>query len=143
MGISKTVSGDKSLQVSKIGTPLYLSPEILKKQPFSYKIDIWALGCLMYYLACLEPAFLIDKNRSPRLNHVNFSRRQKLEDLILNSSPKVIPDCYSSNLKIIITRLLDKNPSNRPSSEELNAIMKNEARAANSQFIDICNGFTT
>ena len=97
----------------------------------------------MYYLACLEPAFQIDKNRTPRLNHVNFSRRQKLEDLILNSSPKVIPDCYSSNLKIIITRLLDKNPSNRPSSEELNAIMKNEARAANNSIIDYCNGLTS
>jgi len=68
MGISRTVSGEQGLHVSKIGTPLYLSPEVLRKQPFDYKIDIWALGCLMHYLACLEPAFSgLGAQRSPRI----------------------------------------------------------------------------
>lgn len=57
LGISRAVSGAQGLQVSKIGTPLYLSPEVLRKLPFDYKIDIWALGCLMHYLASLEPPF--------------------------------------------------------------------------------------
>ena len=48
--------------VSKFGTPLTLSPEVLRKQPFDFKIDIWALGCLMHYLACLEPAFYVSYN---------------------------------------------------------------------------------
>ena len=57
LGISRAVAGAQGLQVSKIGTPLYLSPEVLRKLPFDYKIDIWALGCLMHYLASLEPPF--------------------------------------------------------------------------------------
>ena len=32
------------------GTPLYSSPELLKKKGYSYKVDIWALGVLCYEL---------------------------------------------------------------------------------------------
>ena len=131
MGISRAVQGGQ-LQVSKIGTPIYISPEVLRKQPFDYKIDIWALGCLMHYMACLEPAFSIQiAEQSPR-NHHNLSGKQKLEDLILNASPKMIPDSYSNNLRILISRLLDKNPQNRPSSEELLNIITTEHRASSS-----------
>lgn len=55
-----------------------------------------------------------------------------LEGLILNSSPKMIPDEYTGNLRIIIARLLDKNPMNRPSAEELCHIFGNEMRAVRS-----------
>ena len=48
--------------------------------------------------------------------------------MILNSSPKMIPDIYSSNLRILIGRLLDKDASNRPSSEELHKIILCEMR---------------
>jgi len=55
MGISISVanSDTKSVTVSKVGTPLYTSPEVLKRQPFDFKVDIWALGCLLYYMTCL------------------------------------------------------------------------------------------
>ena len=118
--------------VSKIGTPIYTSPEVLRKQPFDYKIDIWALGCLLHYLCCLEPAFSTQiAEKSPR-NHLNLTKRQKLEDLILNSSPKIIPERYSVNLKILINRLLDKNPINRPNSDELCDLLNDEHRSSSS-----------
>jgi NIMA (never in mitosis gene a)-related kinase len=76
LGISRAVQGDQqNLHVSKIGTPLYLSPEVLRKQPFDYKIDIWAFGCVLYFLACLEPAFsALGAEKSPR-NHGNITKR--------------------------------------------------------------------
>jgi NIMA (never in mitosis gene a)-related kinase len=49
------------LHISKIGTPLYASPEIIKKQPYDYKIDTWALGCLLHYLAALEHPFYVPR----------------------------------------------------------------------------------
>ena len=33
------------------------SPEILQNQPYTEKADIWALGCMMYELIMLKPAF--------------------------------------------------------------------------------------
>ena len=41
------------LQGTRVGTPLYLSPELIKQQPYDFKIDIWAFGCVIYYLASL------------------------------------------------------------------------------------------
>jgi hypothetical protein len=46
--------------------------------------------------------------------------------MILNSSPKMIPDVYSSNLSITISQLLDKNPQGRPSSEDLRTYFEKE-----------------
>ena len=35
----------------RLGTPLYMAPEIWKSQNYDTKVDIWALGILVYFLA--------------------------------------------------------------------------------------------
>ena len=40
-----------------VGTPYYLSPEIIKNQPYSFSSDIWSLGVLLYELCALKPPF--------------------------------------------------------------------------------------
>ena len=42
---------------SRVGTPLYLAPELIKRQPYDFKADAWALGVLMYNLATLRGPF--------------------------------------------------------------------------------------
>jgi len=42
---------------SLVGTILYWCPEIIKNEPYSDKADVWALGCLLYQMATLEPPF--------------------------------------------------------------------------------------
>jgi serine/threonine protein kinase len=47
-----TMSGDTKL-TSFCGTPCYMCPEILKKQPYiGYHADVWAAGILLYRLVC-------------------------------------------------------------------------------------------
>lgn len=43
-----------------VGTPYYLSPEIIESKPYSFKTDIWSLGVILYELCSLKPPFNAD-----------------------------------------------------------------------------------
>ena len=40
-----------------IGTPYYMSPEVCQNQPYNYKSDVWALGCILYEMCALQQAW--------------------------------------------------------------------------------------
>eukprot|EP00123_Amoebidium_parasiticum_P013441 comp21956_c0_seq2/m.31654 comp21956_c0_seq2/g.31654 ORF comp21956_c0_seq2/g.31654 comp21956_c0_seq2/m.31654 type:complete len:287 (-) comp21956_c0_seq2:890-1750(-) len=42
------------------GTPDYIAPEILNEEPYSFSVDWWALGVLMYEMICGQPPFEAD-----------------------------------------------------------------------------------
>ncbi|CDW76156.1 serine threonine protein kinase [Stylonychia lemnae] len=124
MGISRNLNSNNSqLHTSKIGTPLYQAPELIRKQPYDYKIDMWALGCLLHYLAAQEHPFTVPpstRDVSPiKQNNGIVNSRTQLEYQILNHTPKNIPEIYSTKLQLLIQKLLDKNKDNRPNSEEV------------------------
>lgn len=56
-GISKVL--DKTVLASKsfVGTPYYLSPEMVEGKPYSTKADVWALGVILYHLCALKLPF--------------------------------------------------------------------------------------
>ena len=56
-GVSRVLNTDMSMAETQIGTPYYISPEICKGQSYSFKSDIWSLGCVMYELMNLQRPF--------------------------------------------------------------------------------------
>ena len=47
-GVSKRLSNKRMKNSTYVGTPLYMSLEILKSASYTSKCDIWALGCIFY-----------------------------------------------------------------------------------------------
>jgi NIMA (never in mitosis gene a)-related kinase 1/4/5 len=56
-GIARVLSNTRSRAKTVVGTPYYLSPEIIKSESYSFKSDIWSLGVLLYEMAALTPPF--------------------------------------------------------------------------------------
>ena len=47
-GFAKSLNHDETIMKSIVGTPLYMSPQILKKAKYTNKSDLWSIG-LIYY----------------------------------------------------------------------------------------------
>ena len=91
---------------TRVGTPLYLSPELVKQQPYDYKVDIWAAGCVLYHMACMEPPFAGE-------NLIVLGNN------IVNGKPKMLPAVFSTLLHRFIDKLMTKKASERPSAREM------------------------
>jgi NIMA (never in mitosis gene a)-related kinase len=91
-----------------IGTPFYLSPEICEEKPYNNKSDIWSLGCVLYELATLRHAF-------------DAQNINNLVSKILRGTYPPIPASYSLDLRNLVSQMLKRQPSHRPS---VNAILQ-------------------
>ena len=109
LGVS-TISALGGMHCTRVGTPLYLSPELVKQIPYDYKTDIWSFGCSLYHLASLEPPF-------------TGNNLIVLGNNIVKGRPKELPSIYSNDLKIFIDKMLTKKPEKRPSAKSLDLFL--------------------
>ncbi|XP_036423718.1 NIMA-related kinase 12 [Colossoma macropomum] len=105
-GISKIMNHTLDMASTCVGTPSYLSPELCQDVPYSTKSDIWALGCLLYELCALRPAFWAK-------NLLNLFYK------IIKGEYSPAPERYSDNLHALIEKMLCLVPENRPSASSI------------------------
>lgn len=97
-GVSKMLENNNLLANTSIGTPYYMSPEIVNGKPYNYSVDFWALGCLIYN-------YLTNKYPFEASNITSLCKKILKGHYDLNK----IPDKY----KDIVKKLLDgKNRGN-------------------------------
>lgn len=57
-GLSRTLSSHEvAFAQTYVGTPYYMSPEIISSLPYTQASDIWALGCVLHELMTHSPPF--------------------------------------------------------------------------------------
>ena len=102
-GISKQLNINQKYAFSAIGTNYYMAPEIIKGEKYNNKIDIWALGCIIYELftfnICFESESLLGLvNAILEKNHGKIDLKkynlkwQNLIDLLLKKDYKERPN---------------------------------------------------
>ena len=105
-GIIKILQSYMMYAQTQIGTPLYMSPEIFKRERYDTKTDIWSLGCILYELMTLKPAFNADN-----LNVLKYK--------IFNCRFDKVTENYTHQLKNILHVLLNVNPRLRPTIDNI------------------------
>ncbi len=46
------------LKTARVGTPMYRAPELIARgKKFSFAVDVWGIGCTLYYMLVGQPPF--------------------------------------------------------------------------------------
>jgi len=96
----------RGLCMTQTGTPYYASPEVWRDMPYDAKSDMWSLGCVLYEMVALQPPF----------------RAEDMEGLyrkVTKGQYPRIPSHFSQDLSEVIGLLLQVQPRQRPSVEQL------------------------
>jgi serine/threonine protein kinase len=56
-GISRMLNTTQSRAQSLLGTPFYLSPEMVANAPYDFKHDMWSLGITLYEMCTFQTPF--------------------------------------------------------------------------------------
>lgn len=97
-GLSKAL-GQTTFTHTYVGTPYYMSPELIQEKSYDTKSDIWSLGCLIYELCAAKPPFAEAQTHS------------ELSMLIRNGRIPPLPKGYSHALSQVIKAMLNLNVS--------------------------------
>ncbi|XP_078350885.1 serine/threonine-protein kinase Nek7-like [Oculina patagonica] len=111
-GLLYTSSPQDSMNAMALGDTdmgLYTPPEVLKGQLFCPGSQVWLLGCVLYELATLEPAYKI----------VGTDMFTALANIMEGRAPPNINENFSNELKTMIHDCMKADPDQRPSVEEL------------------------
>lgn len=105
-GLAKMLDLEHPLATTYVGTPFYMSPEVLTDQPSTPASDIWSLGCVMYELCAKEPPFYAKTH-------------MQLVAKVREAKFKPLPPGYSATLARTIETCLRLDPSQRPTAATL------------------------
>ena len=104
-GVSRVMSHTLSQARTVVGTPNYLSPELLEEHGYSFPSDIWAAGVLIYECLAYRHPF-----RGQNLPALVFD--------IMQGCPKPLPACYSAEMQYLVSSMLQRIPEQRPGACE-------------------------
>ena len=91
-------------------TPCYTAPELFSENGiYSFKTDLWALGCIMYEMAIGQVPFFEERVNKLIMkiihDEINFNKKQFNQ--------------YSMEFMDVLRKLLEKDPEKRPSWGEI------------------------
>ncbi|XP_057198448.1 calcium/calmodulin-dependent protein kinase type II subunit gamma isoform X1 [Triplophysa rosa] len=107
-GLAIEVQGDQQAWFGFAGTPGYLSPEVLRKDPYGKPVDIWACGVILYILLVGYPPFW-DEDQHKLYQQIKAGAYD---------FPSPEWDTVTPEAKNLINQMLTINPAKRITSDQ-------------------------
>jgi len=107
-GFCAQVSPDLPKRKSLVGTPYWMSPEVISRLPYGPEVDVWSLGVMVIEMIDGEP---------PYFNEPPLQAMRKIRDM---PPPRLKnPQRASPRLLGFIDKMLIRDPSQRATAAEL------------------------
>uniref|UniRef100_A0AAR2IYW0 calcium/calmodulin-dependent protein kinase n=1 Tax=Pygocentrus nattereri TaxID=42514 RepID=A0AAR2IYW0_PYGNA len=107
-GLAIEVQGEQQAWFGFAGTPGYLSPEVLRKDPYGKPVDMWACGVILYILLVGYPPFW-DEDQHRLYQQIKAGAYD---------FPSPEWDTVTPEAKDLINKMLTINPSKRITASE-------------------------
>jgi serine/threonine protein kinase len=108
-GIAKVLEATEGFAKTMVGTPYYLSPEIIEDKPYNFKSDVWSIGVVLYEMATLKHPFDADS-------------LVILASKILKDQYLPLDAMYTVELRELVRTMLYKDWNKRPSIRDILSI---------------------
>uniref|UniRef100_A0A0L0NVU6 non-specific serine/threonine protein kinase n=1 Tax=Candidozyma auris TaxID=498019 RepID=A0A0L0NVU6_CANAR len=132
-GLAKMLTSQNDFAKTYVGTPYYMSPEVLMDNPYSPVCDIWSLGCVLYELCNLHPPFRasthlqlqakIKKGVIPELSSIYSQQLRKIIKDCITVDPDMRPTCHDM-LEILAVKMFRKEMDLKVANATLNELQK-------------------
>ena len=90
------------------GTPIYMAPEIIKKEKYDEKVDIWSIGIITFVLLTGNVPFSANENSDKALKYQICTAEIPFNEYKI-----------SENAKDFLKKALDRNTKQRASASDL------------------------
>lgn len=115
LGISRVIDLEKHERAkTRIGTPRYVSPEVLHGKEYMFSTDIWSLGVMLVEIVTLDRAIIKPVKRERTLCGICSIGSQSVVDV-----PQFKERIYGTEIHKIAKKMLTEKPAKRPTATEL------------------------